>query len=349
MPSLKELRRATADRVAPFELAHTGMAQGTGYAGTTIDGSRRKLVSEELASVTADGFESENPTDYLKNEWLYLCSDPPEQRRIPEGGYLGYTRADEAATGYNTALVGADTPTAIITVERPFSAVVPAGLELEIHAIPPLRGGKSAGLHAAIQRALRVILREDTVGVPGVSGRTTLDVTASFPWMTNPGCFVGATYVETQAGVEQWAIPGARLRFDGDRVLLTPNTTVSSSQTLPVRVLRPLGSWIKAALSSVWAESSVGLVDDDDEVLGDPDSIGLVAAFHVAEAQAAASIVGSLQQTYWLTRAAQIASRTPFLRDQRTQRPRSAGAPFPDFTSVDGAYGGRWPAGPYWR
>lgn len=344
MPTLRDLRRATADRVAPCELGTSGVLEGSRYVGTAFDGSRRRIVSSELVSIDALGTGPEAPTDALKNDWLYLLTDPPEQRRIPEGAFVGYARADETVTG-TTALTAPDAPVAYLDVERPFSSLVAPGTPFEIHAIPPERGGRSAGLHAHVRHATRVILREDTVLVPGASGRTTLDVTASFPWMQTVACFVGATYVETVQGVESWAIPGARLRLDGDRVLLTPNTT-ATGQSLPVRVLRPLSSWIKPALSSVWAESSAGLVDEDDQCLGDADAISLVAAFHAAEEQAHASIVGSGAQTYWLSRAAQFAARSVFLRDQRVRRP-STGAVWPDLVSVDGPLGGKFGAG--WR
>lgn len=348
MPSLKDLRRATADRVAPFELATTGMLEvgpsGSHYVGTSLDGSRRRIVSSDLVSLDALGTGPETPPDALRNDWLYLLTDPPEQRRIPEASFVGYARADEAVTG-TTALTAPDAPVAYLDVERPFSALVAAGTDFEIHAIPPERGGRSVGMHQHINKALRIMLREDGVAVPGTTGQSTLDVTASFPWMTHPGCFRGAEYVQTVSGVETYAIPGARLRFDGEKVLLTPNTAVPTGQLLPVSVLRPLGTWIKPVLSSVWVESSVGLVDDEDQCLGDPDAISLVAAFYAAEEQAQQCVVGSPESLWWTARASQFASRSPFLRDQRTRRLRSAAAPFPDNISVDGPFQGRWGAG----
>jgi len=348
MPRLKDLRRATADRVAPFELATTGILEvgpsGSHYVGTSLDGSRRRIVSSDLVSLDALGTGPETPPDALRNDWLYLLTDPPEQRRIPEASFVGYARADEAVTG-TTALTAPDAPVAYLDVERPFSALVAAGTDFEIHAIPPERGGRSVGLHQHLNKALRVILRQDTVLVPGTTGQSTLDVTASFPWMTNPNTFVGAQYVQTVAGVDTYAIPGARLRFDGEKVLLTPNTAVPTGQSLPVSVLRPLGTWIKPVLSSVWVESSVGLVDEDDQCLGDPDAIALVASFYVCEEQAHACVVGSPEALWWQAKATQFASRSVFLRDQRQQRPRYAGSPWPDNISVDGPFQGRWGAG----
>jgi hypothetical protein len=345
VPSLRELRRATADRVAPFELATSGVLEGATYVGTAFSGSRRRIVTTDLVSIDSLGVGPENPGDYLKNEWVYLLTDPAQQRRVPEAGFVGYARADETVSGTTPALTPVDTPVAYLDVERPFGALVAAGTDFEVHGIPPERGGRSVGLHQHIAKALRVMLREDTVLVPGTTGQTVLDVTASFPWITNPGCFVGARYVATISGVESYGIPGARLRFDGEKVLLTPNTYVGTGQSLPVSVLRPLATWIKPSLSSVWVESSVGLVEEDDMVLGDADAISLVAAFHAAEEQAHLSPVGSPEATYWLARAAAFAARSPFLRDQRTQRPRYASSVWPDFVSVDGPYGGRWGPG----
>jgi len=344
VPTLRDLRRATADRVAPFELATAGAQEAGGYVGTEISGSRRRIVTTDLVSLDIHGSGPENPGDYLKNDWVYLLTDPPQQRRVPEGGFVGYARADEVITG-SFATTGPDAPVAYIDVERPLLAVVPAGTAFEIHGIPPERGGRSAGLHAHLNHALRVMLREDSVLVPGTTGQSTLDVTRSFPWMTHVGCFVGAQYVETVSGVETYAIPGARLRFDGEKVLLTPNTAVATGQSLPVRVLRPLATWIKPVLSSVWVESSVGLVDDADQCLGDADAISLVAAYHAATEQAHLCVVRSAEQLYWLDRAGAFAQRSVFLRDQRVQRPSSARSPWPDNVSVDGPYQGRWGAG----
>lgn len=343
MPTLQQLRRATADKVAPYELAVCGVENDAGvYAGVVLDANRRRICSTDLVSVDALGSTSENPTDYLKNEWLYLLSDPPQQRRVPEGGFVGYARVDEVATGYS---VPPDTAVAYVDAERPFGAVVPAGTVVEIHAIPPLRGGKSPGLHSHINHALRVMLREDTVQVPGLPGQTRVDVTLLLPWLTTVGQFVGATYAETTAGVDTYAIPGARLRFDADRVIMAPNTTTAIEQTTPVRVLRPLSSWIKPAGSADWGESTVGLVDEGDQCLGDTDAIALVAAFHVAEAEAQACVVGSAEQTFWMNKAQAFAARSGFLRDQRSRRPHMDGVPFPDFVSVDGPYRGRWGPG----
>lgn len=344
MPTFRELRRATADKVAPYELAVCGVEDDAGvYAGVVRDANRRRICSTDLVSIDALGSSPENPTDYLKNEWLYLLTDPPQQRRVPEGGFVGYARADEVATGHAAP---PDTAVAYVDVERPFGAVVLAGTVVEIHAIPPLRGGKSAGLHGHINKALDVMLREDTVEVPGQSGRMTLDVTATFPWLTMPTLFVSAQYVQSQAGVESWAIPGASLRFDADRALLTMSTTIATGRTFPVRVMRPLRTWIKPA-GAEWGESTVGLVDEQDACLGNVDSIALVAAFHVAEAEAQGCIVGSPEQLFWTAKAAAFASRSAFLRDQGTRPPASAGYPWPDFVSVDGPYRGRW--GPGWR
>jgi len=168
-----------------------------------------------FVSVDALGTGPEDPPDSRKNDWVYLLTDPPEQRRIPEQSFVGYARCDEAVAGTTPALTSPETEVAYLDVERPFSALVAAGTPFEIHAIPPLRGGRSRGMVEHVRHATRVILREDTVLVPGVTGQYTLDVTAAFPWMTNVGCFVGAQYTETVAGVETYAIPGARIRFDG--------------------------------------------------------------------------------------------------------------------------------------
>lgn len=353
MPTLKELRRAVADRVAPFELATTGVeGPSGGYVGRALGGSRRRLVSTDLVSVDALGSGPENPGDYLKNEWVYLLTSPPQQRRVPEGGFVGYARADEVADHYPGDPAQ---EVAYLDVERPFLTVVDASTELEIHAIPPQRGGKSAGLHRHIQHALRVILREDTVTVEAVSGQSRIDVTAALPWLTAVGQFVGATYAETVAGVDTYAIPGARLRFDADRALVSPIAAASSAggtgtasggtgQEIPLRVLRPLSTWIKP-YGGDWGESTAGLVDEDDECVGDADAISLVAAFHVAEEQAHACVVGSREQLWWQAKAAAFASRSVFLRDQRTLKPRYAGSEWPDFIAIEGRYSGRWGPG----
>jgi hypothetical protein len=326
----------------------SGVEQSNGvYVGTDLSNSRRRVVSTDLASLTADGQSAETPPDYLKNEWALVCTVPVQQRRVPEQGYAGAGTVETVAQGWDPALAVGSDPCGYIDVERPFSAVVPGNTEVEIHAIPALRGGHSAGLHVAINHALNVILREDTVAVPGESGRTTLDVTASFPWLTKPDQFIAAQYVQSQVGVESWAIPGATLRFDADRVLLTTTASVATGQTFPVRVLRPLSTWIKPAATGVWGESVVGLVDDLDQCLGDADAITLVAAFHVADGEVRNCVVGSAEAAAWAAQAQAFAQRSAFLRDQRVRAPRGQGAPWPDFVSVAGPYRGRF--GPGWR
>ena len=347
MPTLRELRLAVADRLAPAILGTTGLEVGPGvYTGAAIVNgavSRRRIVSSDLVAMNVAGTDAENPADYVKDEWVYLRLNPPELRRIPEGGFGGYAPASEVATGYGGPEHDAD-EIAYIDVERSFSLLVPSGTAFEIHAIPPLRAGRQAGTHHAINRALRVILREDSVAVPGVTGQYRYDVTATFPWLTNPNLFLSAHYTETIGSVDTYAIPGARLRFDANVVYLLPNTSITTGQTFPVRVLRPLATWIK--VGGVWGESTVGLVDDADECLGDLDAISLVAAFHVAEAQAGQCVVGSAEQQWWLAHARAFASRSPFLRDQRKRTPVT-GAAWPDNIAVSGPFSGRW--GPQFR
>jgi hypothetical protein len=349
-PNLRELRRATADRVAPFELIHSGVEQsdgagGTVYVGTDRSNSRRRVVSTDLASLSASGQQAEQSTDALRNEWLLVCSAPVQQRRIPSFGYSGSGTIETVAQGFDPALVlGSPTdPCGYVDVERPFSTIVPPNLECEVHVIPPLRGGRSPGLHAHIQHACRVKLREDTLTVQGVVGQTVIDCTASFPWLTNVGQFRDAMYPETITGQQSWAIPGARLRFDGDRALLEPS--LSNGAPLPVRVLRPVGTWVAPAATGIWAESTVGLVDDGDQVLGDLDELSLLAAFYVADGETRNSIVGSPEQSFWAAQARAFAARLPGLKDQRTQRAVRQGAPFPDLISVDGPLQGRWGPG----
>lgn len=355
MPTLRDLRRATADRVAPWQLVVAGAEGPDGTrAGTAIGGDRRRIASSDLASLDSTGSGPEAPPDALRNDWAYVPSvpavpgpyRPAQQRRIPEEAYNAAARADQVLGGFDPLVIPPDTPCGVVVVERPFPVAVPAGTEVELHTIPPLRGGRSAGIHEAVRRACAVVLIEDTVGVPGEPGRTTIDVTASFPWLASPALLVSAHLVETVAGVETYAIPGARLRMDGDRLLLSPNAASSTGQTVPVRVLRPVGTWVRPA-GGVWGESTTGPIDDDDAVMGDLSAIALVAAFHIADAEAQASIVGSPEQMAWAARAATLASRTPFLRDQRARRPASAGVPWPDLTSVDGPLGGKY--GPGWR
>lgn len=342
MPTLAALRAATTDRLAPHIPGTTGVANaaGTSYTGRAADGNTRRIISSDLLSIDAGETGAEDPPDALKNEWLYLLTSPPQQRRIPEGALGAYATASEVATGYSGS---GDQPVAYVDLERPLMAVAAPGTPFEIHAIPPLRAGRSMGVHAAINRALRVMLREDTVTVTGDTGTYRYDVTATFPWITRPDQFVSAHYVETVSGLDTWAIPGATLRFDANTVLLVPNSTFTDGQSIPVRVLRPLSSWIKAGGS--WGESSVGLVDEDDECLGDLDAIALVAACHLAEEQAQLALVGSSEQKYWLARAKDLIARTPFLRDQQTRKPADTSRMFPDYISPYGPFGGRWGPG----
>lgn len=348
MPTLRDLRRLVADHVAPYELGTAGAESPAGtYTGTALDGSKRRLVSSDLASLDATGVMAEAPADALKNQWVYLLTTPPQQRRIPEGAYNGYARVEETLAG---SAAPATSEVGTIDVERPFSSVVAAGTPFELHGIAPLRAGRSLGLHAAVNRALRVILREDTVELPAVPGTARYDVTAVLPWIRTPDQLVGCGYPSSPTsnplGYDTYSIPGAYVRFDADRVLLFPLAYGATGQTFPLRVLRPLASWIMPQASGVWGESSVGLVDELDQCTGDADAIALVAAFYVAEAEAAACTVGSAEQQFWLAAARAYASRSVFLRDQRT-RAVASGVAWPDLVSPLGPTGGRTP--PYFR
>jgi hypothetical protein len=345
MPTLRELRRATSDKVAPCSIFTTGVLGSNGaYQGTAL-GGRRQLATSDLASVDAEGYLPEAPPDAHTNDWLYVLTTVPQQRRVPERGFNGYARADAALTGYNPAQVAADEPVAILTLERPLLSTAPAGTTVEIHAVPQERAGRSAGLISHIQHATRVILREDTVNVAAQAGSYRYDVTAQFPWLVSPWMFRDLRYPEGTVAYDTCAIPGATLRFDADKVLLSPNAGAPAGQTFPVRVLRPLSSWIKPA-GGAWGESAVGLVADLDECLGVTDSIALVAAFHAADGEARASIVGSAEQRFWVALGSALAARAaPFMRDQRTRQQQAGPAPFPDLISPYGPLGGRFGPG----
>lgn len=340
MPNLAELRAATTDRLAPHIPGVCGIANaaGTAWTGRALDNDKRRIISTDLLSMDASGSGPEDPPDFLKNEWLYLLTDPPQQRHLPEGGYGGYATAAEVATGFT---VSGDTPVGYLDLEQPLSSVALAGTRFEIHAIPPMRGGRHAGIHVALNRALAVMLREDTIAIPATSGTSRYDVTALIPWAT-PEHFVSAHFVENTAGLDTWAIPGARLRYDGSTILLIPNVTASTGQSIPVRLLRPLSTLIKTGGS--WQESTVGLVDEDDECLGDLGAISLVAAVYLAEQQADGSRVGMPEQLYWMTKAQRLAARTPFLRDQRTRQPESQYT-WPDNIAPSGPARGRFGPG----
>lgn len=345
MPTLTELRRATADRLAPFELVTTGARSPAGtYSGTEIGGSARRVVSSDLVSIDALGVEPESPLDYLKNEWAYLMSNPPEQRRIPELAFVGWAQADETLAGTDPT-VPPTSPVAYVDCERPFSAVVAPGLQLELHAFPPLRGGRSMGIHAAVNKALRVMLREDTLQVTAPTGQYRIDISLQVPWLVLPDQLVGATWPETTPNADACAIPGARVRFDADAVILTPTPPLAAGSVLPVRVLRPLSSWIKPASTGTWGESSVGLVADGDACLGDMDAIAVVAAFYLAEERAGQCRAASPEAQYWLAKAASLAARSAFLRDQRRRMPPTPRQPWPDLISPYGPLGGRYGPG----
>jgi hypothetical protein len=346
--TLRDLRRATADRVAPYLLVRTGVEQsdgagGTTYVGTDRSNSRRRVISTDLASLSADGQFAETPGDWLKNEYALLCAQPVQQRRIPEQGFAGAGTIEEVAQGFDPLLVSSPTdPCGSITLDAPFLSIVAPNLDVEIHAIPALRAGKSAGLHAHIAHATRVKLREDTVVVSGTVGQATIDVTASFPWLTTVGQFRDATSDGASSATDTWVIPGARLRFDADRVLLEPSY---GSTPIACRVLRPVATWIKPAATGVWGESTVGLVDDLDQCLGDLDELSLLAAFHAADEQVRQCVVGSPEALFWAAQAQAFAARLPGLRDQSNRRARGYGRPWPDLVSVDGPLRGRFGPG----
>lgn len=212
------------------------------------------------------------PTTALAYRWAFVpTSVVPRQRQITGTGLIG-----SSGTIALSGLMG----TAIAN-----------GTIFELHTMLPavqtdgnFSQATAPGLHECLNWALRHLLTpQHDYAITLVNGQRDYDLPV---WLDRPERLIavrqpnalGNDYVDADRAGHPYEIressDGPVLHFDA------PYRFTSGSYALRLQVLRPADTWIK--VSGVWADSTTGLVDEDDEAgppVNDIVTVALVLAY----------------------------------------------------------------------
>lgn len=308
--SLTDARRALARKLVAYEQGKTGIEPASGTTYTNIaDGAdaKRELVSSDLASTERSSAAPSASVDEFNFAWVYLPAlATPVQRRVAKNGFKPSQAADDV-----TNSSGSDQKVGVLVFERALQAVLAANQIFEVHTrLPVLDADGLPGLHSCLNRALRTLRIPDRISIAGVSNQYRYDLSA-YPWLVHEAQLAGTWDREEVSGMDPYGLPGwSRLRFDAQIPYLIIDTPVPTGSTFYVDVYRPASTWIK--VSSTWANSTAGLVNESDEANVSIDRLVLVAAYFAAEALAMKDPRG--QEAFWLAKQQEYAQAArPFL------------------------------------
>ncbi|HEY5420139.1 MAG TPA: hypothetical protein VIL10_05345 [Marmoricola sp.] len=247
MVTLLVAARALADQIGGW-----GMFKVTRAPEAADPDARRTLISDELVD------EDRDPTAF--NDYVAYAA----------GGALGGEQVAVRREGYDGA-------SGILYTSGLFSLVPRVGQEIEYHArLARRRHLGEPGLREVLNEALdRLWFEERLPVVTGTGVRVACPTWISSDRQLGP---VLATSDPSAAAYGTGQM--ASLVHDGSGRWIELSSPVSGASALVVR--RPHGSWIRAG--GTWADSSAGLVDDDDETMADLEPLLVVATWRAYRA-----------------------------------------------------------------
>lgn len=257
--SLTNCRRLLAERIG-------------GYTLVTTDGTPTDTASI-IASDLAGGLDP----DSYRQAWVF-----PTQTAVSPG-----SSAFKLRRVGNQAL---NTGTGQLTVTAAFPAIIPSGVDVEIHTIlPPTRHDKLPGLLGCINNALAELWTYTRLAVTGVNGAPSYDVSTGNDWL-EAGAISELYGPPLASTLNPQAWPGWDPIQNADSVKLGVSPTFNTGDAATMGVFRPADTWIKTA--GTWGPQSFGLVNDTDEQLFNPQIVvyvALVHAYHALSTQGEAS------------------------------------------------------------
>lgn len=234
--SQTQYRRRLAEELGMLAVLTVSSTPST---GTTPDADRQVLCT----GLQADG----RPEGDLDGRWLYVVDgvQAGECRQVLAGAYDG--------------------PFGSFLVDRPFSAPLASGTEIELtDSIPARRYGLVTGARDVLNVALEELPVVDRIGVSAVTDQQRYTLTG-YPWAIRR---VVAVY-EPRSDSDDDFIPlrGWKLEQNASEPQLVLPATYQTGQTITVEVERPASTWI--SVDGTWASSTVGLVNEADKALYD--------------------------------------------------------------------------------
>jgi hypothetical protein len=165
-----------------------------------------------------------------------------------------------------------------------FAAQVATSVEVEIHRLlPPDDDDGWTGLRTCINNALRECWVTDRLAVTGVTGQASYSLAAYEEWLD-----ADAVLEFRRPALDTTLNPFPAGQFDAvrdaDALTLQIAPTIATGDAATVEVFRPADTFVRVA--GVWATSTVGLVNETDECLLNPDLVVTVALAHAYAALA---------------------------------------------------------------
>lgn len=263
--SLRSARRKLAERLGGIEY----------YTTTELGQDNTSLISQDLINPNL-------PSKYYDGDWVYGCNGmiKGSQRMILDNQY-------NSADGS-------------IVLSRKFGdAIVPVGLDFEILTkLPALTEHKFTGLHYCINQALTTLWTIDRVPLPNPSNTELYDDIPS--WIRGPQDIIdiyrpyGIGLASESVGMSyKYIYNSENPRLEGP--------ALSDVTGYEIAAYRKLNTWIKK--NGVWQETALGLLDDEDEHLGDPELVTEVALYYAYLALAQNPLVGNQEKVIYLSEA----------------------------------------------
>lgn len=296
MPTTAQLRAALYRR--------PGFTRASGRTGVLVNGvysgvasssdAQRTLLSTDLVSLDLVGTGSDVRRDWWTSAWTYVPS-VPVQRRVPHRGYMPAEIASTVSTSSSSDYLG------YFTVDRPFDSVLSANLAYEVLSPLPWLPDSATGVKGMLEftnRALHQLNEVKRIAITGVSGTELYDLAAYEAWIRSGDQLV-AVYDRADSAAREPLMTGGPdpyLRFDGEGTYLVVPGGMRSG-TFYAEFRRPLDSWIGTGGPTVWADSTVGLVNETDVSAGDLQTIAELAAYYAYDYLAERPVMGTA--TMW--------------------------------------------------
>lgn len=311
MPTLAAYRADFGDRHNARREITTGVFYGAAYTGTpTGTNARRLVVSSDLASMNRAGASGEAPGASANYEWTYVPSTG-EQMRVVENGFTSYATASSVLTGN---VSGSDAEiVGYLIQDRNLAVALPPDTLVETGGrFPTLPGQELPSLHWAINEALQVMHWPYKLPIPG-DGTKRYEVSALAPWLKRQEQLIRVFLNDPDDGTGPQPMQGkVWLEQDGQYVYLHVPQVMDVGQTFYAQVRRPCNTWIKVG---AWRDSTVGLVNENDEALPEVNRVTPVAWWQLCTRMAERG--PSAKSDGWATAAVEAEKdAAPFVEDQ---------------------------------
>lgn len=176
--------------------------------------------------------------------------------------------------------------TGTVTMTRTFgTSAISSGFTFDIYGVlPPTDQLGRRGILSCINLALRECWILDYLSITGVANQYQYPLSTSYPWLTSEDQVIDV-WVRRPSYSRDQMTPEWRFISDADSPQLEFKVPFTTSDTLKPYVYRPLDTWISVH-GGGFAESTVGLVNDDDQALLSLDGMKAVGLYYCYESLA---------------------------------------------------------------